>query len=230
MTGRTAPEPVDRSGHRDHGMTLIELLVAMSIFAVLASLLLASVISLNRATEDTRKLTSVGEETRLGMERLTRELRQASAIKAAALPQTAGDPTQFTLQVNWDDNPCISATAADPEQVTYVYNPTTDVLTMKAYGHDDAPLLATRVTKFDLDLRSSAWQYDTNLDGVTSWREIDASSIGDNSPYNFTTAELSNFDLVHLVITTKDGSHTIDYTTDVDLRNQRPNEVPTACP
>lgn len=229
MTGR-ALSPSGRAGHRDHGMTLIELLVAMSIFAVLGSLALASVISLNRATEDTRRLTSVGEETRLGMERLTRELRQASAIKAATLPQATGDETQFTLQVNWDDNPCINATAADPEQVTYIYNPTSDVLTMKAYGHDDAPLLATRVTKFELELRSSAWQYDTNLDGITTWREIDASSIGDQRPYNFTTAELANFDLVHLVIATKDGSHTIDYTTDVDLRNQRANEVPTACP
>ena len=225
MTGRP---PAEARGI-DAGMTLIELLVAMSIFAVLARLALASVISINRASEDTRKLTTVGEETRLGMERLTRELRQASAIKTATLPVATNDPTEFTIQVNWDDTPCINANAADPEQVTYVYNPTSDVLTMKAYGHDDAPLLATRVTSFQLDLRSSAWQYDTNFDGVTTWQEIDASSIGDHVPTNFTSTELSNIDLVHLVIATRDGTHQVDYTTDVDLRNQRPNEVPSPC-
>jgi prepilin-type N-terminal cleavage/methylation domain-containing protein len=214
----------------DAGMTLIELLVAMTIFAVLGSMALASVISISRADDDTRKLTTVGEETRLGMERLTRELRQASAISAVTLPQAANDPTQFTIQVNLDDNPCISATAADPEQVTYVYDPTTDVLTMKAYGHTDAPLLATKVTRFDLDLRSSAWQYDANRDGVTTWQEIDASSIGDNLPYHFTSTELANIDLVHLVMSTKDGTHQVDYTTDVDMRNEQPNEGPTPCP
>jgi prepilin-type N-terminal cleavage/methylation domain-containing protein len=222
--------PGTDAGAHDAGMTLIELLVAMSIFALLASLALASVISISRANEDTRKLTTVGEETRLGMERLTRELRQASAIKAVTLPQAPNDVTRFTIQVNWDDNPCINAAAADPEQVTYVYDPTTDVLTMKATGHDDAPLLATKVTGFDVQLRSSAWQYDTNLDGITTWQELDASSIGDQLPYHFTSVELANIDLVHLTITTKDGTHQIDYTTDVDLRNQHPNEEPTACP
>lgn len=219
---------VDRPA-RDAGMTLIELLVAMAIFAVFSSMALGSVLSISRANDDTRKLTAVGEETRLGMERLTRELRQASAISAVTLPQAPNDQTQFTIQVSWDADPCINATAADPEQVTYVYDPTTDVLMMKAAGHADAPLLATKVTRFDLDLRSSAWQYDADRDGITTWQEINASSIGDGIASNFTSAELANIDLVHLVMSTKDGSHQIDYTTDVDMRNQQPNEVPKPC-
>ena len=132
--------------HRDNGLTLIEVLVAMVIFGVFTSLALGIVISTSRASDDTRKLTTVGEETRLGMERLTREVRQASAVSAVALPQTSSDETRFTILIDFDGNSCIDPAAADPEKVTYIYDPNTDVLTMKADGHD-APLLATKVNQ-----------------------------------------------------------------------------------
>src|SRR3546814_12863401 len=60
----------------DEGSTLIEVLVAISLFTVLGALLLGFAISTGKVTDDTRSMTRVSEETRLAMERLTRELRQ----------------------------------------------------------------------------------------------------------------------------------------------------------
>ena len=93
----------------------------------------------------------------------------------------------------------------------------------------DSPLLATKVTQFDLGLASSAWQYDADHDGITTSDEIDASSIGNGQPLDFTGTELSNIDLVRIAVTTTDGGHELHYATTVDLRNQQPNVEPTPC-
>lgn len=224
-------KPLHTDQPRDAGMTLVEVLISMTLFAVLGSLLLGLGMITSRANDDVRGLASVGEEARLGMERITRELRQASAVAAVSLPVTANDPTRLTIMVDLDGNGCISTSAADPaqvEKITYTWKPSTDELLMEVDGYG-SPLLATKVTDLDLDLDSSSWQYDADHDGTTTWEEIDASSIGNHNPVSFSGVELTNIDLIRLTITTTDGSHTLQYTTRVDLRNQHPNEEATTC-
>ncbi len=233
MTDRWAQSA--RRARRDAGVTLVEVLVAMTVFGVLGTLLLGLGLATSRANDDVRSVSNVGEEARLGMERIARELRQTSAVSAVSLPQHAGDPTSFTVWIDLDGNHCIATSGPDPvkvEQITYRWDPGTSQLTMTASGFD-SPLLATRVTAFGLDLDSSSWQYDTGPngvpDGVTTWQEIDDSSIGDHNPTHFSSAELSNIDLIGLRVTTTDHGHAVNYTTRVDLRNQHANEVPTPC-
>lgn len=220
---------------RDAGMTLIEVLVAMVLFGLFSSLLLGLALAVSRAGDDIRSRATVGEEARLGMERMTRELRQASAISAVTLPHAGSDETLLTAMVDLDGDGCIALSAPDPadvERITYTWNPDSDELLVQVSGFD-SPLLATKVTEFDLELDSSSWRYDGALggvpDGTTTWQEIDASAIGDHNQNNFTSVELANIDLIRLTITTADGGHELQYTTRVDLRNQRPNESPTPC-
>lgn len=216
---------------RDAGFTLIEVLVGMALFALLSTLLIGFGVATSRSGEDVQDRATVGEEARLGMERLTRELRQASAVSAVTLPQpNTQDPTKMTVYVNLDDNNCIATTgpAASVEKITYTYDPRTDELMMQVSGLG-SPLLATKVTEFRLELDSSAWQYDANHDGVTTSDEIDASSIGNGQPLDFTQTELANIDLVRLAVTTTQGGHELHYATTVDLRNQQPNQEPTPC-
>lgn len=222
MTGRsTAP---------DAGFTLIEVLVGMMLFSLLGTLLIGIGISTSRSGDDVEARATVGEEARLGMERLTRELRQASAVAAVTLPQAPGDQTRLTVYVNLDGNGCIatSGPAVSVEKITYTYDPGTDELMMQVSGLG-SPLLATKVTEFGLELDSSAWEYDANHDGVTTSAELDASSIGNHQPLDFTSTELANIDLIKLAVTTTDGGHDLHYATSVDLRNQQPNQEPTPC-
>jgi hypothetical protein len=158
------------------------------------------------------------------MERMTRELREAAKLADVVLPTGAGNgPTRFTLWADFDANGCINRGAASPEEVTYTWDPSTRYLTLSAViggvAHSER-LLATKVSSFSLRLGSSSWQYDADGDGTTTWQEINASSIGDQNPTSFTSAELAHIDLVGLSITATDGSHDVDYSTDVDLRNQ----------
>jgi hypothetical protein len=118
--------------------------------------------------------------------------------------------------------------AADPEEVTYTWDPSARYLTLTAVIGGVARserLLATKVSEFNLRLNSSSWQYDADQNGTTTWREIDASSVGDKNPGNFTSAELEHIDLVGLSITATDGSHDVEYATDVDLRNQSSDRI-----
>src|SRR3954452_22974597 len=104
----------DERTHRDEGFTLVELLVAMGIFLLLGSLVMTSVLSMSRATSDVKQFTNINEQARIATERLTRELRQATEIRAAGLPAAAGGDTSLTFGVDFSGNKAIESTAADP--------------------------------------------------------------------------------------------------------------------
>ena len=208
---------------RDAGISLVEVLVGMGLFAILGTLLLGLALSTSRVTSDTRTLANVGEESRLAMERMTRELRQASTITDVELPPNA--TTAFTFWTDFDGNGVEDLNAADPEVLTYRWNPVTKRLTLTA--NDAAgvattrPVLAANVSSFSLGLRSSKWQYDANADGATTWQELDAAAapIGNHNSVP-DAAELTNIDMVELSMTVLDGARAQTYTTKVDLRNR----------
>lgn len=210
------------SAPRDQGMTLVEVLVSMALFGVLGSLLLGLALGTSRVTEDVRSLTTVNEESRLAMERMARELRQASAVTAVSLPPSS--TTALTFWTDFNDNGTTDLAAADPEVLTYRWNPSTNRLTLTA---NDAtglavtrPVLAASVSTFTLELRSSQWQHDADGNGQTTWQEIDAVSAGGNGNGVPDGPELEDIDSVGLTLTVLDGPRAQTYTTRVDLRNR----------
>jgi hypothetical protein len=224
-------------------MSLVEVLVAIGLFGVLGSLLLGVALSTAKITDHTRQVTNIGEESRAGLGRMSRELRQATRLTRVNLPQATNDSTRFTLWADFNGNKCIDVQGADPEQLTYVWNPTTRRLTLTATvagttaaGSSPSPpvtyterLLAATVSSFTLDLNSSAWQYDNNQDGTTTSQEIDSSPIGDGDPNVFTDAELERIDLMELSLTATDGTHALKYATRVNLRNQNQDTEMLPC-
>jgi prepilin-type N-terminal cleavage/methylation domain-containing protein len=207
----------------DAGMSLVEVLVAIGLFGVLGSLLLGFAISTSRVTDDTRHIAGLSEESRLAMERLTRELRQAGVVTAVHLPSGPTDTTALTFGVDFDGNRFIDPNAADPEVLTYRWSPVTQRLTLTANDPDGTavtrPVLAGHVTSFTLSLRSSLWQYDADANGTT-WQELDTAGLpvgnADGSPDG---PELTHIDSVGISLVVADGGHLQSYSTVVDLRN-----------
>jgi Tfp pilus assembly protein PilW len=215
------------SAPRDQGVSLVEVLVGLGLFSMLGTVLLGFAISTSQVTEDTRYLTNVNEESRLAMERLTRELRQANAVLTYSLPAGPTDSTALTFWTDFNGNGTQDLTAADPEVLTYRWNPTNSRLTLTANDATGTaitrPVLAANVSAFTVDLHSSLWEHDADGDGTTTWQELDASGApvgdGNGSP----DTELAYVDLVDISMTVLDGPHAQTYRTEVDMRNRNQN-------
>ena len=137
--------------------------MGIGLFAMLGTLLLGLALSTGKVTTDTRALANVSEESRLAMERMTRELRQSSGLTAVELP--GGSSTALTFWTDFNGNEAPDLNAADPEVLTYRWDPATSMLTLTANDATGTavtrPVLAAQVSRFTVDLRSSKWQYDT---------------------------------------------------------------------
>ncbi|MGV8847745.1 PulJ/GspJ family protein [Tessaracoccus sp.] len=214
------------SGGGQGGFTLMELLVAISIFSVLGATVLSGLIATAKTVDDVRSITNLTEEARVSTERMSRELRQASAILDAHLPASATDYTSVTFGVDFNGDHILQVNAADPEIVTYRFDPGSGQLTLTANDLSGAavtrPILAANVTSFALVFTSSLWEYDTNGNGVTDWTEIDASALGNHNAI-FDAGEFDRIDSVGLTLQLLDGSRAQTYTTQVDLRNRNQN-------
>jgi type II secretory pathway pseudopilin PulG len=208
----------------DAGFTLVELMVAITIFMTILALALAGTVTVSRALNDTRQFTTINEQSRVAMERITRELRQASEIVAVTIPSTVDGEVAVTFGVDFNGNQVLDTVAADPEVLTYRYEPATDRLTLTANdAAGDAitqPILSDDVSAFALDYRSSLWQYDSNGDGITRWSEIDATTGVGNKNGVLDAPELAKIDLVAITLTVLKGVHRQTYQTEVGLRNQ----------
>jgi type II secretory pathway pseudopilin PulG len=220
----------------DDGFTLVEMLVAMTMFIMLMSMVMLMVTSASRATQDTRQFTDINEQARLAVERLTRELRQASEIRSVSLPSTPGGDVTMTFGVDFNGNGVIDDVAADPEVLTYRYDSTNQRLTLTANDASGTavtrPILSDQVSAFTLQFRSSLWQFDGCLstdsagvptgakDAITDWTELDTVCGGGNHNGVLDATELSRVDLVAITLSVLEGPHKQTYQTQVTLRNR----------
>ncbi len=215
-----------RTEPRDAGLTMAEVLVAMTLFGLLGTILLGFVISTAAVSDNVRASTSISGDARLALERMSRELRQARDVEAATLTT---DAVSITFWTDFNGNDIREVNAVDPEVLTYRWDRDARRLTLTANDPNGVavtrPVLAGNVELMTLRLRSSLWQYDgagTGVrDGITTWQELDAagSPVGDgnNSP---DPVELDHVDLVSAVLRVSDRGVTRDYVMQVDLRNQ----------
>jgi prepilin-type N-terminal cleavage/methylation domain-containing protein len=223
MTATPVRPGEDLDDRVDAGFSLIEVLVAMGLFGVLASLLLGLSLSTGRVTENVRALTNINEESRVAVDRLSRELRQATEVTAISLPATATDRTAITFWTDFDGDGAMDLNAAEPEVLTYGWDPETDQFSLTV--NDAAgtavtrPLLAANVSEFTLDLRSSQWQFDADGNGRTTWQELDALAAGGNGNGVPDGDELLKLDLIGVRMVVLDGARAQTYTSRVDLRN-----------
>lgn len=209
---------------RDAGFALVEMLVAMTLLAVLGTILLGFALGTSRVADDVRRTANVTEESRLAVERMSRELRQARSVDSATV--SGGTVTSITLLVDFDGDGAIATNdQVDPEVLTYRWLADDDALTLTANHAVTRPVLAGGVVGADIRLRSSQWIHDTDGDGTTTWQELDASSIG-NANGVPDGPELELVDLVSVALDIRDAGITRTFTVQADLRNRTPGGTP----
>ncbi len=212
---------------RDEGATLVEMLVAMVLFSVLGSVLMASFLASRTAVQASRETHDLNEEARVALNRMSRELRQADAITAVGSPD---GKTSVTLQVDFNGNGVIDASAVDPEVLTYSWDGSRILLTANDTTGTPVtqPILSGKVSAFELDYFSSDYRRDCQppKDGKSNWRELDAftttcaaRSTTGHTPGALDASELSEIDVVTITMRVLEGSRAQDYRTQIDLRN-----------
>lgn len=203
---------------------MAEVLVSISLFAVLGSVLLAFALGTSQVTDRIQVSGDLTGESRLAFQRFSRELRQASEIRAVQFSTGTGTTTAITFWTDFDGDGVADLDASDPEVLTYRWDPENQRLTLTANDASGTavtrPVLAGRVTTFELQLRSSLWQYDASPDGVpTTWQELDSSAVGNNNGVP-DAPELSRVDLVGVRLSVAEGDVSYTFSTQTDLRNR----------
>ncbi|HVF05920.1 MAG TPA: hypothetical protein VNA20_13845 [Frankiaceae bacterium] len=226
----------------DQGFTLAELLVASMMFMLLSSMVFTTVIGATRQAQSNRQYNDLNEEARLLMNRMSRELREAQAVKAvvnpgggvsatgAALypgyyvPDPTGD-SEVTFQVDFNGNGTIEPTAGDPEELTYRYDRANRRVLLLAAGQT-LPVLAAEVEAFRFGFTSRLHEADGSVDGtrdgVVNWEELDADANFANGNKNHVLdgEELTRLDSITVEITVLKNERQQTYRTQVDLRNR----------
>ena len=232
----------------DAGFTLIEMMVAMSLMVVLMLLTIQVVGTTGSAVKLTTDQQGLNEEARQAINRMARDLRQATSVVTAVNPDgpsySATGVVAVRARADFDGDGCIGGTggsgclvynASNPEDVTYCFLPAarqlyvidnqapgvTPVSSTSTTCAGGQPLLAGNVQTFLVEYRSNQYRYDTGpTDGVTTWRELDAAGAPVGNDNDALDAELANIDSVVLNVTMKIGSKSQQYRTQVSLRNR----------
>ena len=196
-------------GGGDSGMTLVELLLAASLLLVLMAVAFSTVVGVSSGAKRTRTQHDLNEEGRNALNRMARELRQATRLSYAVNPDgpafNSNGLVALSLEADFNGDGCAgnsctgTNTVTNPESLTYCFNPQGSATT-KTYlwlipsGFTGSPapttcevsgalpILAGKVKAFSVQYRSNQYRYDTDSPaGVTTWRELDQAGppVGD---------------------------------------------------
>lgn len=212
----------------DEGVTLVEILVTFSLFAILGTMLMSTVLTSARTLEGAKQSTDLNEQARLVLNRMSRELREASRITGVSNPGgSTHDPTAtstVSFEVDFNGNGAFEPSAADAEWVTYTYSAPSKRIFLQTPA-TTVPILSDNVENFKLFYNSRFFQCDFNRDGTVTWEEIDDAPFTDcpdelGNDDNLLNTELSSINMIVIEITVLTGTRKQEYRTQVDLRNR----------
>jgi prepilin-type N-terminal cleavage/methylation domain-containing protein len=189
--------------HADAGFTLIEMLVSMLLLGVLGIVFMDTIMGSKSSLTATATSQDLNEEARLALNRMARELRQATAITKVLNPDgasySASAITAVTFTADFNGDGCIDGvaptptptpppvcqpySASNPETLTYCWDPSGSSKQLylipgtlsgaTCQVSGAMPILAGQVTTLKLAYRSNLYLYDANGDGITTWTELD---------------------------------------------------------
>ena len=210
----------------EDGFTLIEILVAFTVFGALSAGIFGVMMSTSRGSETARRVAGVSEQARLGLNRMVRDTREGSSID-----WVAPDLNSFEVHVDFDGNNVITPLPAtnplgDVEELTYAYDAATKTLRLNGEvlvrgaecARDSA---GSCVPAFSFG--SNRLEFDADKNGVTTWQELDsaAPSYGVGNGDGQLNFELSLISNVAFALRVQDGTARRDFYAEAQLRNQR---------
>lgn len=211
---------------RERGFALVEMLVMLTVFSVLATGVYGVMLSMSSGSEKARSVAGISEQARLGFNRMVRDTREGERID-----YVAPDLTSFEVHVDFDGNNVITPlpgtnALGDLEELTYSFDAGTKTLRLNGEVLMKGVECVTDAGGNCLppfSFGSNRLEFDADKNGVTSWQELDAAPAtygvgnGDGN-LNWELPLISN---VSFRFRVKDGAVENDYFAEAQLRNQR---------
>ena len=208
---------------RQSGFTLIEVLVAMGIVAIITVSFYQVMFSGARGSDTARDVIRVSEEARLGFNRMVRDTREADTLVSAGA-------TSFRVRVDFNgdgiyENPNANG---DYEDLTFSYADDTIRLNGERLirGVECIPDGASGCKRNLFDYTSNRLEYDWDANGITSWQELDQApahgilNVG-NQNNVLDSAELAFVTSVSFGFQVTAGDRTSQFYAEAQLRNRR---------
>jgi prepilin-type N-terminal cleavage/methylation domain-containing protein len=85
----------------DRGLTLVELMISMTIFAGLLAIVFSILVTVSQQTKDNLARTRAADQARIGLMQIDRQVRSGNVISdpAAETVSASGVPSQYSLRV-----------------------------------------------------------------------------------------------------------------------------------
>lgn len=166
------------------GFTLVEMLVSMLILSVVMSAIFAFLWSASNYWQAGQATADVTENARLGLNRMTRELKQASEI-------TSATATEMVFKVNYGNG---------VETVSYGFTPGSNGSPGTVWRNSDISTQTTlmeNVKSAQFDYYGNDYRCDANNDGEITFSELQSCS---SSP----STKIARVDIT---LTMKSGNH-----------------------
>ena len=148
------------------GFTLIEMLTAMAIFAVVSVSFYQVMFSVVQGSDYAQAVATVSEEARMGFGRMVRDTREGQEI-------TAGSPNSYTVVVDYEND------NLGPQDLTF--EKVGDQILLNGELLMDGvdclrPEGGGSCSQDVFRYTSNQLEYDWNKDGITTWQELDEAS------------------------------------------------------
>lgn len=163
-----------RPGAGAGGFTLIEVLVAMGIFALLSLVVLTFMFSSVGSMHRGRERLHSSAAARAALNRVARDVREADAVRSVSSPDGA---SWVEVNVDFDADGTITNSAPESaETLRFEFDTTARTLVVRTPETTPAAsgVLAEGVQEVVFDYRGSDLAFDWDGDGAVTWRELDA--------------------------------------------------------
>jgi prepilin-type N-terminal cleavage/methylation domain-containing protein len=195
----------------ERGYTLVEFAVAMTIFAILMSIVTPLMFSQIRSGLDTQERIDLQQNARTALRTMVRELRQATVLYATFDNPTASDRISFGVDYN-GDGVISTDTSGTMERLTY-YRKTSESRLYRGPKFNQGAPLADHVQTLEFTMYGSNLALDTDNDGVVEEDEL-------NGDGNWSNSELANVTRIAIAVSVADDGPVQTYEAEAFLRNK----------